>query len=296
MKQNFKYYIHAIRPKTLTAGLTPVIIGLSYTYYQHQNLHLLIALLTILCTLFMQMGTNLVNDYFDYKKGTDGNRTNGPVRVTQEKLLTEFQVKNAYRFCFGIAFLLGIYLMMVGGPVIVVLGLSSLAMAYLYTGGPFPLAYYGLGEILALLFFGPVAVFGTYYLQFKNFDPLAIFIGLAPGFLSAALMAINNLRDREDDLKSGKRTLANLFPEKIARVIPFLCILLGSAILPFVLVLKGFPFAILVSLFPLFLFQQTWVKIFKNKIDSSFNFVLANIGKYMFFYGILFSLGMHLRL
>jgi len=296
MKNKLKYYFMAIRPKTLTAGVSPVILGLSYSFYIHKSLSIFIAFLTISCTVLMQMGTNLVNDYFDFKKGVDNNRKSGPLRVTQEKLLSEKEVKWAYRICFILAFIMGLYLMMVGGKLIIILGLTSLAMAYLYTGGPFPLAYYGLGELLAFLFFGPVAVFGTYYLQSNQYNLDAIILGTSPGFLSAALMAINNLRDREDDLISGKRTLANIFSLNTARFIPFICIILGSLIIPFYFVFKGLPFAVLVSLLPFLLFKQTWVDIFRFKLGSSLNIVLANIGKYMFIYAILLSIGMHLSL
>ncbi|MDH5581278.1 MAG: 1,4-dihydroxy-2-naphthoate octaprenyltransferase [Bdellovibrionales bacterium] len=296
MNKKYQYYWMAIRPRTLTAGVTPVIIGLSYSFYVHKTINILIAALTLLCTLLMQMGTNLVNDYFDYKKGVDKNRKSGPIRVTQEKLLSEKEVKMAYRSCLFLSFLVGLYLMMIGGKVIIILGLSSLAMAYLYTGGPLPLAYFGLGEILAFLFFGPVAVFGTYYLQNLNFNPDVIILGTSTGFLAAALMAINNLRDRKDDLASGKKTLANIFSIQTARFIPFICILLGSLIVPFYLVFKGLPFAVLVSILPFLLFKQTWLNIFSFNIDSSLNLILANIGKYMFIYGLLLSLGMHLSL
>lgn len=291
-----KYYLMAIRPKTLTAGITPVIIGLSFSFYDLGKLNILTALMTIFCTFLMQMGTNLVNDYFDFKKGTDANRSSGPVRVTQTKLLSVDEVKWGYRICFTLAFLLGIYLMMIGGKVIIILGLSSLVMAYAYTGGPIPLAYYALGELLALIFFGPVAVFGTYYIQALQFNIWPIIIGLSPGLLSAALMAINNLRDRMDDKKSGKYTLANIFSEPVARLLPFLFIVLGSVILPFYMVFHSFPFAVLVSLFPFLMFKKTWMDIFTTNIDGSLNLVLAKIGQYLFFYGILLSIGMHVQL
>ncbi len=287
-------WILATRPKTLFAGLSPVILGLALAYaFQHQ-INATVAALTILCCLLMQIGTNLVNDYFDYAKGTDTHERIGPVRVTQAGLISATQVKRAYQIVLALAFVLGIPLMITGGPVIVAIGLSSLLGAYCYTGGPYPLSYYGLGEVMALIFFGPVAVAGTFYLQTHTMHPAAILYGLLPGFLSWSILAVNNLRDRAGDRINNKRTLAVRTSELGARLIVIFGIVLSQ-----VISLNAF-FNLdnkltLGTLLITALFYRTWKKILVGKIDGQLNETLASIGKFLFFNCILFSFGLIIK-
>ena len=202
-----KYYFLAIRPKTLTASLSPIILALTYTYTQTASINFLLAISTILCALFLQISTNLVNDYYDYKKGIDGNKRLGPIRVTQQGLLKASEVKNAFLFTFFLAFIFGSYIFFHGGLTIIITAVLCFLTAYAYTGGPIPLSYFGLGEFFAFIFFGPVSVWGVYYIQTLQHSNEAILLGFGPGFISALIMSINNLRDINTDALTKKKLL-----------------------------------------------------------------------------------------
>jgi 1,4-dihydroxy-2-naphthoate octaprenyltransferase len=146
-------WILAARPKTILASIGPVLIGLSIAFHLSQKINTTIALLTLICAILLQIGTNIANDYLDFKKGVDTLERLGPVRVTSKGLISEDKMKKALILILSSAFLCGIYLMIHGGPFIVAIGLLSLYFSYGYTGGPFPLSYNGLGELAALLFF-----------------------------------------------------------------------------------------------------------------------------------------------
>lgn len=281
----------AIRPKTLTATAGPIFLGLFLAYSQIGTLNIWVALLTLLCTLFMQIGTNLVNDYFDFKRGVDTSTRLGPPRAVQSKILTARQIQNLYRFCFVLSFLLGIYLMYRGGTPIILLGLLSLLTAYCYTGGPFPLSHFGLGEILAFIFFGPVAVWGTYYLQTKTHSNLAIILGMGPGFISATLMGINNLRDESSDRLANKKTLAVFFGKEKMKAILMVFIFLSGLVPLWYGTHYSKAFAIL-PILVLVLFSGNWRRIYFGPVDAALNISLAKTGVYLFLYGILFGVAL----
>lgn len=156
----------------------------------------------------IQIGTNLANDYFDHVRGSDTEERVGPVRVTQAGILDPETVRRGMWTVFGAAFVVGIYLVVVGGWPVVAIGLLSLLAAYGYTGGPFPLAYHGLGDLFVFVFFGLVAVGGTYYVQALSFRPELLLAGAGIGALTTGILVVNNLRDLETDARTGKRTLA----------------------------------------------------------------------------------------
>lgn len=281
----------AIRPKTLTASAGPIVLGLFLVYSQHGKLDIFIALLTLLCTLFMQIGTNLVNDYFDFKRGVDTVNRLGPPRAAQSKILMAKQIQNLYRFCFVLSFLLGSYLMYVGGIPIIIIGLLSLLTAYCYTGGPLPLSHFGLGEILAFIFFGPVAVWGTYFLQTKTHSDLAIILGMGPGFISATIMGINNLRDESSDRLAHKKTLAVFFGKEKMKVLLMLFVLF-SGLIP---VWYGTVYSNALAVLPILamvLFSENWKRIYFGPVDAALNISLAKTGIYLFLYGILFGVAL----
>ncbi len=161
--------------------------------------------------ILIQIGTNLANDYFDFKKGADTSSRTGPQRVTQAGLIAPGTVRNGFLLCFGLAFIIGIYLVYLSGWPIVIIGLLALLLGIIYTGGPFPLAYHGLAELPAFLFFGPIASATTTYVQIDSWSPASLVAGTSAGFFSMALLSINNLRDYQEDRKIGKRTLVALF-------------------------------------------------------------------------------------
>jgi 1,4-dihydroxy-2-naphthoate octaprenyltransferase len=168
--------------------------------------------------LLLQVGVNLANDYFDYTKGVDTAERLGPVRVTQSGLIPPREVLGGMFLAFFLATAAGTYLVWEAGWVVAVIGAASILAAVLYSGGPFPLASHGLGDLFAFLFFGPVAVCGTYYVQTLRLNLTSLLISLPIGFLVASILVVNNLRDISTDLKVGKRTLAVVLGARGARV------------------------------------------------------------------------------
>lgn len=284
-------WIQAARPKTLLAGLSPLILSFAYLASQDIKIDLTIAALTILCTLLMQVGTNYVNDAIDAKTGVDNEQRLGPVRAVSAGLLSLKQMTWGYRFCFLTALIFGIPLMIEGGPVIVVMGLTSILMAYIYTAGPVPLSHYGLGEVLAFFFFGPWPVYGTLYLQTKQSYPESWMIGLSVGLASAALMAVNNLRDRENDILAHKTTMATMLGDKLAREFTLVLILLSSISTPAILCYLEGSFIPLIGLIPFFLFLREWRAVVGGKNARALNETLAKVGAFLFLSAALTSVG-----
>ena len=286
-----KNWMLAIRPKTLFASLAPVVLGLAVAYVEIKSINVLIAVLTALCALTLQIASNLANDYLDAVRGVDNDTRLGPTRVTSSGLISLTKMKNALILTLGIAFLLGIYLMYVGGPVIMVIGLLSLYFAYGYTGGPFPLSYNGLGEIAAFIFFGVIAVSGTTYLQTHEISRLALISGMGPGFISACILAVNNLRDIISDRDTNKRTLAVRFGEKFQRTLCMSTILLSTLVCLYLMVAYNFKWIFPVLFLPLF-FHKTWLQILYHPIDSKLNMALARTAQYNLLYCLLAAIGM----
>jgi 1,4-dihydroxy-2-naphthoate octaprenyltransferase len=240
---SWRALVQAIRPPTLLAGLGPVLIGISLGMHQRKLLSiteggvLLPAFAAIMLAVLLQAAANLVNDAKDAEKGVDKGERLGPIRVVQSGLLSVEQVRLAYRILFSLAAMLVLGLFVMNpAPVIPLVALACGLAAYLYTAGPFPLAYYALGEVLACIFFGPIAVMGTTYLLTGRIIWDTAFWGLGSGLIAAAIMAINNFRDRVGDRAAGKHTLATLSSENTARKLPLL-FTMGSAML---LALYGF--------------------------------------------------------
>ena len=200
-------WLLAARPKTLTAALAPVLVGAGLAAH-HDRFGLGPALAALAGAVLIQIGTNLANDYYDFVRGGDTAERIGPVRVTQAGLVPPGRVRRAMVGVLALAMLPGAYLVAVAGWPIVWIGLASIACAVLYTGGPFPLAYHGLGDLFVFVFFGLIAVGGTYYVQALAWPPDALLAGAGLGALSTALLVVNNLRDIETDERAGKRTLA----------------------------------------------------------------------------------------
>jgi len=200
-------WILAARPKTLTAALAPVVAGTGLAAF-HGVFAPLPALAALIGAVFIQIGTNFANDYYDFVRGGDTDARVGPIRVTQAGILPPATVKRGMYAVFGAALFVGVYLVWVAGWPIVWIGLSSVACAVFYTGGPFPLAYHGLGDVFVFVFFGLVAVSGTFFVQGLYWPPDVWIAGAALGTLNTAILVVNNLRDIDTDTVAGKRTLA----------------------------------------------------------------------------------------
>ncbi|WP_233231243.1 1,4-dihydroxy-2-naphthoate polyprenyltransferase [Silvanigrella aquatica] len=211
----------ASRPKTLTAAFTPIFVGTAVAMValkpSGEKVNWNLSLLALLASIFIQIGTNFVNDALDFKKGADNDKRIGPKRVAQSGLLTPKQVIFGGFLSFFIAILFGLPLVFQGGIFILAIGIISLICGYLYTGGPYPLAYVGLGELFVILFFGLAAVGGVFYIHTGYFTLPAFVAGLQIGLLATVLISINNFRDFKGDKTVGKMTLAARFGKKFAR-------------------------------------------------------------------------------
>jgi 1,4-dihydroxy-2-naphthoate octaprenyltransferase len=206
-----RVWLLAARPATLPAAVVPVLVGTAAAVHEPPHaLSWTTFIATLLTALLIQIGTNFANDVFDFRKGADTAERLGPLRVTQGGLVTERQITIATYLTFALAAVLGLYLVIVGGWVILLIGVACLLAGLAYTGGPWPFGYHGLGDVVCFLFFGVLAVLGTAYLQRPSLPltPLAVWATVPVGCLVTAILVVNNLRDIDTDRKVGKRTLA----------------------------------------------------------------------------------------
>lgn len=226
----------AARPKTLIAGISPALIGTTLAMSNGQ-FDLILFLFTLMTGICIQIGTNFTNDYFDYIKGSDTNQRKGFLRVTQAGLVTPATMKRVLIATFILASLCGCYLIWIGGAPIAFMLTIYIALSILYTAGPYPLGYLGLGDLLVLLLYGPGAVLITYYLQTKTLSLESLLAGISPGAFAMALICANNVRDIEEDRKANKKTLPVRFGKKFGQ--------------------WEFAFALLLPLLPLSFFYKT---------------------------------------
>jgi 1,4-dihydroxy-2-naphthoate octaprenyltransferase len=211
-------WLLASRPKTYPASIAPVLVGIGLAQQIRHEVPWPYAAATLFSALLIQIATNLINDALDFKRGVDTHERLGPMRVTQAGLLTPEAVLHGAYVCLFIAALLGVPLVIRGGWPIVVIGIASIICAYAYTGGPYPLAYHGLGELFVLLFFGVIAVGGTFYVLTLQYGIEALLGGVAVGSLAVVILAINNLRDIPTDRAKHKHTIAVRLGERGTRI------------------------------------------------------------------------------
>ena len=202
-----RIWLMAARVRTLPAAIAPVLVGTALAGYAH-IFHPLRFLAALVGAVFIQVGTNLSNDYSDARRGADTEDRLGPVRVTAGGLVPPKQVLVATYVSFGVAVLAGIYLVAVAGWELLLVGGASILAGVIYTGGPRPYGYEGLGELFVFLFFGIVAVAGSFFVQVKHLDWEAFALAVPVGLLAAAILVVNNFRDIDTDRRAGKRTLA----------------------------------------------------------------------------------------
>lgn len=287
-----KDWLLAFRPKTLTAALVPIMVGTSLAYSEGFYTPIWILLCTLFAALFIQIATNLLNDAIDFKKGADTEERIGPQRVTQSGLISSQKVMwGGYAFLVA-ALILGIPLVIHGGWPIVMIGVFSLFLAYGYTGGPFPLAYLGLGDLFVILFFGLIAVGGMNYLYALVLRDAAVVAGIQVGFLSTVLIAINNLRDREQDIKVGKKTLAVRFGVTFVRI--EIAVLIGISFALNMYWTQWGMAAYLPWLISPLALKLVW-DIFSTEPSPLYNKFLAQAAALHLGFGVLLSLGLYLR-
>ena len=206
MQSKLILWVKIIRPGTLAAAISPVLIGLMVAS-KSMSINWLVASTTLLAATTIQIASNLINDYYDYKKGLDKAGRLGPRRALAEGQVTIRTMSIAIIIDLLITIACGLYLVYVGGFPILLIGLTAILFAWLYTATSYSLSYLGIADIFVLIYFGPVATVGTTYLQAGTFSTESLLLGLACGFISMAVLTVNNLRDRESDSKAGKRSL-----------------------------------------------------------------------------------------
>ncbi len=281
----------ASRPKTLPLAFTPVLVGTALAWAEAGAFAWGPALAALVAAALIQAATNLYNDAADFERGADTPDRLGPPRATAQGWFTAREVKRAAWLCFGAAFLLGIYLVAVGGWPIVAVGLLSIVSGWAYTGGPKPLAYTGFSEIFVWLFFGLAAVMGSYYLQTGTVSWSAFVAAAALGALAAAVLVVNNYRDYDSDRAAGKQTLAVRLGRSGTRVEYAVLVVVAFALLPLLAWTLGSRWALL----PLLLLP--WVglllrRFYREPPGPVFNQILAETAKLQAAYGVVVCVGL----
>jgi len=294
----------AARPQTLPAAVAPVSVGTGLAV--HEGVFApLPALAALLGAVLIQVGTNFANDYFDAVQGADTEDREGFTRVTAGGLIDPESVKQAMWLTFAGALLVGTYLVWVGGVPILVVGLLSVASGIAYTGGPYPLGYHGLGDLFVFVFFGVVAVTGTYYVQAaavlvpgvpsgipaEILSVEAILTSLPVAGLSTAILVVNNIRDREEDSRTGKRTLAVRFGYTVSRV-EYLALLALAYLVPPLLLPFGFDPLVLLPLLSLPFAAVVSATVLTETSGEALNPALERTGKLLALYAALFTAGL----
>lgn len=283
-------WLEASRPKTLIASISPVLIGSSIAHH-HGRFDHLILLFSLMTGIFLQIGTNLANDYFDAKKGSDTSTRIGPRRIMQHGLIRDITMKRAIFISFLLATTSCVYLMTQGGPLISYLLLLGVLLGIGYTAGPFALAYIGLGDLFVFFFFGIVATSITTYLHTGKFLIEAFLAGIAPGALSTAILATNNLRDEFSDTLARKQTLIVRFGALFGKIEYTTLLTLAFIIPPLMSLFFHYSILILtasfLSLFGLLLIKDVWLA----KTAHDYLPLLPKTALLLFLYTLLFTLG-----
>jgi 1,4-dihydroxy-2-naphthoate polyprenyltransferase len=281
----------AARPRTLSLSMTPVAVGGALAWAEQRKIHWLVVLVALVGSMSIQIATNFHNDAIDSERGGDGPDRVGPPRVTASGLLSISKVKWGATLGFGVAALMGLYLVFIGGWPILLLGLLSILSGWTYTGGPMPIAYTPLGELFVLAFFGVGAVGGTYWLCTGRLDEVAVIGGLAIGLFAAAVLMVNNHRDVEADARAGRKTLAIQVGPRVT-----VWIYAGLMLLPFALlsllgdgVAHGHVWPALIAL-PLALILVR--RFAREPPGRGFNSILAQTAQIQFVFGSLLCLGL----
>lgn len=286
----FNSWLLASRPKTLPAAVIPVMVG-SALAISSGKFYPALSVIALICSVLIQIGTNFTNDLYDFLKGADTKQRKGPTRVLASGLISVKEIKVGIAAVFGASFLLGLYLVYSSGPIILIIGIVSIIAGILYTAGPYPLAYHGLGDLFVFIFFGIVGTMGTYYLHAKEFSFLSLLVSLPVGALTTNILVVNNYRDIEEDMQANKKTLAVLFGRVFTRW-QFFTLILLSYLTCLILYIK-FDYSIWIFLpyitlpITVLLFRM----LYKFKAEE-LNKTLELTAKFAGLYGLLFSIGL----
>tara|TARA_A100001015_G_scaffold269390_1_gene321034 strand:- start:1221 stop:2108 length:888 start_codon:yes stop_codon:yes gene_type:complete len=291
MSSFFKSVFIAIRPKTLSASIAPVLVG-SAVAFNSSQFNMRIFFLTIFSAIFIQIGTNFANDVYDFINGADNDERVGPTRAVQANLISVNVMKYLTIIAFSLSIICGLPLVIKGGYPILLIGILSIISGYAYTGGPYPLGYNGWGDIFVFIFFGPIAVCGTFFLQLGYVSIESLVSGIVMGCLSVTLLCINNIRDVDTDSNVGKRTIAVRFGVMFVKYLFIslflICyLLLGYLSFNLNYINKNVYFLLLIITLPLCL--KLNFDIFKLKLHS-LNRLLSNVSVFIIVFSLLFIL------
>jgi 1,4-dihydroxy-2-naphthoate octaprenyltransferase len=283
-------WIIAARPATLGAAIVPVVVG-SAVAAAIGSFAMGPAIAALLGAIAIQIGTNFVNDVYDFEKGADDESRLGPTRAVQAGLLSARQVRIGAIAAFVLAALFGVYLIGAAGWVVALIGISSIVAGFAYTAGPWPLAYLGLGDLFVMVFFGFVAVCGTVFVQAGDVPPLALLAAVAVGALSTAILAVNNLRDREQDRLAEKRTLAVRFGRRFA-IAEYVLLLAAAYVIPVLIAISGLAsWFVLLPCVTVPVAAKLAVRMAREE-GRPLNDVLVGTGKLLLLFGTLFAIGL----
>ena len=289
----FQVWWLAIRPKTLSISVAPVLLATALAWSDHARISWFTFALILCSVLAIQIGTNLYNDAADFEKGADDFERLGPERAAQQGWLTAKQIKSGALFSFGCAFISGIYLAWLGGLPIIILGLISIACGYAYTGGPKPIAYSPLGEVFVMIFFGLAAVGGTYFLYTLAITPKVILMATSIGSMAAAILLVNNYRDLDQDRKANKLTLVHYIGRQNARILYNILILYPYILLLFIFSThSNYTLSILCPLFSLPLALKVITLMEQLPISHKLNLLLKKTAQLQLIYTLLLCLGL----
>jgi 1,4-dihydroxy-2-naphthoate octaprenyltransferase len=286
-----RIWLMAARPRTLPAAVAPVLVGTALAGYAHV-FHPLRLLAALLGAIFIQVGTNLSNDYSDARRGADTEDRLGPVRVTAGGLVPPRQVLVATYVTFGLAVLAGVYLIVVAGWQLLLVGAASILAGVAYTGGPKPYGYEGLGEAFVFLFFGIVAVSGSFFVEVRHLDWEAFALAVPVGLLAAAILVVNNVRDIDSDRRAGKRTLAVRLGRERTRTMFAVIVYLAFVLTPVTWLLGPTTAWVLLPWLTVPL-AAALVRVVRNRSDGpSLNRALAQSGQLQLAFCVLLSAGL----
>lgn len=289
----FESWMMAIRPKTLPAGAVPVIVASAVAAVDGVFMPAA-ALVALFCALGIQVATNFINEIYDFRKGADTAERLGPTRTVAAGLIKEKTMISVSVGLLAAVFLMGLYLVWLAGWPVLLIGLLSMFFAWAYTGGPYPIAYSGLGDLFVFVFFGLVAVGGTYYVQAQTVTLPVLLAAVAPGVFSVNILLVNNIRDIDTDRRVGKMTLPARIGGANARAL-YLVLTVAGYLVPVLLWFNGYSAWCMLSWFSLPL-AITQVKRLFTTEGRALNDVLAGTGKVMTVFGFLFSAGLLLPL
>ena len=299
-----KAWVMAARPQTLPAAAAPVLVGVGLALDEGQ-FAFLPALAAFVGAALIQVGTNFANDYYDAVQGADTEARQGFTRVTSSGLIDAAEVKRAMYLTFLAAIVVGTYLVYVGGVPILVIGLLSVVSGIAYTGGPYPLGYHGLGDVFVFLFFGVVAVTGTFYVQAASYLspfpvgippetlPLAAVLASLPvAALSTNILVVNNVRDKEEDTETGKRTLAVRFGYTFSRIEYVGLLVLAYAVPLYFWASGQFDWTVLLPFLSLPLAAKVAKTVATRTDGEALNPALEQTGQLLALHALLFAVGM----